>query len=274
MQGIFLPVATPFDSNGGLYPAKLRHNLEKWSRTGISGYVVGGPVGESAALTGEEKLELLSLAAAGAAASGKLLIAAAMELAVREAAKLAGHAASLGYQALLVAAPSCYCDPAVRELYFRAAADQCCLPVIVSRQPVDVTARLARHPNIVAAVAASDDGIPALKPHLAVLTASETELWACLSAGAAGAAPAVANAAPYAAITIWEAHRARHAEAGLDWQNRIAQGAAAAGKYGIPGLKHAMDLNGYYGGPCRLPLAPLPPAAKREIESAFRDLKG
>jgi 4-hydroxy-2-oxoglutarate aldolase len=45
-------------------------------------------------------------------------------------------------------------------------------------------------------------------------------------------------------------------------------------KYGIPGLKHAMDLNGYYGGPPRLPLTYPSPEAKQEIEQAFTDLKG
>jgi 4-hydroxy-2-oxoglutarate aldolase len=45
-------------------------------------------------------------------------------------------------------------------------------------------------------------------------------------------------------------------------------------RYGIPGLKYAMDLNGYYGGPPRLPLIPPTPEARREIEEAFRDLKG
>jgi 4-hydroxy-2-oxoglutarate aldolase len=35
-----------------------------------------------------------------------------------------------------------------------------------------------------------------------------------------------------------------------------------------------MDLNGYYGGPPRLPLTTPTEAAKREIEEAFRDLKG
>ncbi|MCP5112576.1 MAG: dihydrodipicolinate synthase family protein, partial [bacterium] len=45
-------------------------------------------------------------------------------------------------------------------------------------------------------------------------------------------------------------------------------------KYGVPGLKHAMDLNGYYGGPPRLPLTPLSPEVKAEIEEAFKDLKG
>ena len=61
----------------------------------------------------------------------------------------------------------------------------------------------------------------------------------------------------------------------MDWQNRIGRPAAlVTTKYGIPGLKYAMDLNGYYGGPPRLPLTTLTPEAKGEIELAFHDLKG
>ena len=35
-----------------------------------------------------------------------------------------------------------------------------------------------------------------------------------------------------------------------------------------------MDLNGYYGGPPRLPLTAITPEAKQEIEQAFDGLKG
>jgi 4-hydroxy-2-oxoglutarate aldolase len=35
-----------------------------------------------------------------------------------------------------------------------------------------------------------------------------------------------------------------------------------------------MDLNGYYGGPPRLPLVPVSPAAREEIAAAFDGLKG
>jgi 4-hydroxy-2-oxoglutarate aldolase len=93
--------------------------------------------------------------------------------------------------------------------------------------------------------------------------------------GATGAILAFANAAPYAAIAIWEAYRMREEEAGRDWQNRIAHAAGlVTSKYGVPGLKHAMDLNGYYGGPPRLPLSVPTVDARREIEAAFKDLKG
>ena len=43
--------------------------------------------------------------------------------------------------------------------------------------------------------------------------------------------------------------------------------------YGVPGLKYAMDLNGYYGGPPRLPLTPASAEAKAEIERAFDGIK-
>jgi 4-hydroxy-2-oxoglutarate aldolase len=61
----------------------------------------------------------------------------------------------------------------------------------------------------------------------------------------------------------------------MDWQRRIARAAVLVTvKYGIPGLKYAMDLNGYYGGPVRLPLTPVGPEAKKELEAAFADIKG
>jgi 4-hydroxy-2-oxoglutarate aldolase len=114
-----------------------------------------------------------------------------------------------------------------------------------------------------------------LKEGFQVLVGSAPTLWPSLQVGAEGAVLAYANAAPYSTITIWEAHRTRDAESGKDWQNRIGHASwLVTVKYGIPGLKHAMDLNGYYGGPCRAPLVPLSPEGKREIEEAFRDIGG
>jgi 4-hydroxy-2-oxoglutarate aldolase len=108
-----------------------------------------------------------------------------------------------------------------------------------------------------------------------VLVGSAPTLAPSLAVGAVGAVLAYANAAPYSTIAIWEAHRQREFEAAMDWQRRIARASVlVTTKYGIPGLKHAMDLNGYYGGPPRLPLVPVGPAARAEIEEAFRDLKG
>ena len=90
-----------------------------------------------------------------------------------------------------------------------------------------------------------------------------------------GAALAFASAAPYATIAIWEAFRTREEDAGVDWQGRIAHpGELVTEVYSAPGLKYAMDLNGYYGGPARLPFSPLSAEGKQAVEDAFRDLKG
>jgi len=79
-----------------------------------------------------------------------------------------------------------------------------------------------------------------------------------------------------AAIAIWEAHRMREEDAGVDLQNRILPAADMVGApcHGIPALKHAMDLNAYYGGPPRLPFVPSGASLRREIETAFQHCKG
>jgi 4-hydroxy-2-oxoglutarate aldolase len=140
---------------------------------------------------------------------------------------------------------------------------------------------LSEHPNIIGIKESSGNLekvmglVREVKPGFQVLVGSAPTLWPSLLMGACGAILAYANAAPYSTIAIWEAYKTREEAAGMDWQNRIAKAAALVTvKYGVPGLKHAMDLNGYYGGAPRLPLTVPTPDAKREIEAAFKDLKG
>jgi 4-hydroxy-2-oxoglutarate aldolase len=142
-------------------------------------------------------------------------------------------------------------------------------------------AQLSEHPNIIAIKESSGNlekvlqMLREVRDGFQVLVGSAPTLWPSLLMGACGAILAYANAAPYSTIAIWEAYRTREEEAGRDWQNRIAKAAALVTvKYGIAGLKYAMDLNGYYGGPPRSPLVPPTVEAKKEIEAAFKDLGG
>ena len=292
LQGIFCPITTPFDYSGNLYAAKVQHNVEQWNRTTLAGYVVCGSSGESVMLTAVEKLELWEMVARHAAPD-KLLIAAAGAESVRETVCMANRAAELGYRAALVLTPHYYKNLLNRAdaqtLYYRAVADQSRIPVIIYNFPqataLDIPAaavvELSHHPNIIGIKESSGNMEKVMqimresRPGFQVTVGSAPTLWPSLLMGATGAILAFANAAPYATIAIWEAYRMREEEAGRDWQNRIARAAVlVTTKYGIPGLKHAMDLNGYYGGPPRLPLSIPTPEAKREIEEAFQDLKG
>lgn len=292
LHGIFVPIATPFNYDGEVYAAKVEHNVTKWNKTGLAGYVVCGPAGESVLLSAEEQRRMLELAARHAAPD-KLLVCGTSAESVRETMRLINQAAELGYRAALVSAPRAYPNllrnAASQTLFYGAVADQAQIPLILNNSPAttgveiaaETVARLSAHPNIVAVLEGSGDLekmariIAETKPGFQVLAGAAQTLAGALAAAAVGAVLDYANAAPYTAIAIWEAHRMREFDAAEDWQRRSARAAAlVTDKYGIPGLKYAMDLNGYYGGPVRLPLTTAGPEAKREIEEAFRDLKG
>jgi 4-hydroxy-2-oxoglutarate aldolase len=292
LQGIYPPITTPFNADGDIYEAKLRHNIEKWNHTALSGYVVMGSTGESVMLTTEEKV-LVWEAAAKYAAPEKLLIAGTGMESVRETVALTNRAAEMGYKAAMVRTPHYYKNLISRweaqMLFFRSVADRVRIPLIIYNWPqttgvdipADAVAALSEHPNIIAIKESSGNlekvmqMIREVKHGFQVLVGSAPTLWPSLEVGACGAILAYANAAPYSVIAIWEAHRKREEAAGMDWQNRIGRPSAlVTAKYGIPGLKYAMDLNGYYGGPPRLPLCPPSPEARKEIEEAFKDLKG
>ncbi len=292
LQGIYPPITTPFDHAGNIYAAKVQHNVEKWNRTSLSGYVVMGSTGESVMLTTEEKISMWEMVAQHAS-SDKLLIAGTGMESVRETVCLTNRAAEMGYKAAMVRTPHYYKNLVNRAdaqmLYYRAVADQSRIPLIIYNWPqatgvdipVEAVVGISEHPNVIAIKESSGSlekvmqMIREVKHGFQVLVGSAPTLWPSLLMGACGAILAYANAAPYSVIAIWEAFRTREEAAGLDWQNRIGRPAAlVTTKYGVPGLKYAMDLNGYYGGPPRLPLTGPSADAKREIEEAFRDLKG
>ena len=203
---------------------------------------------------------------------------------VREAAALACRAAQLGYHAVCARAPSHYEHATqideCRALFFRALADRSPVPLIVSGYGSWMS-QVSRHPNI-CGVVLNGNAQPPIQQVLAdahegfqVLVGSVAHLWTSLKDGAHGAILPFAAAAPYAAIALWEAFRTREEEAGLDWQDRIRQpGRLVEEIYHVPGLKHAMDLNGYYGGPPRLPLTPISAGAQDEIAKAFDGFSG
>jgi dihydrodipicolinate synthase/N-acetylneuraminate lyase len=207
LQGIFVSVATPFNHRGEIWPIKVEHNVAKWNRTGVAGYVVNGVASENAALSSHEQTHMFDLVSKHAAPE-KLVVAAA------DLPELIGKVPGIAPGALIARVPGglCQCD---------------------------------------------------------------ADFASSLAAGAPGIVSAIANAAPYTMISIWEAHRTRDTEAAADWQNRIAKAVEIInGPNGIAALKYAMDVNGYYGGPPRLPLTVLTPGEKQEVEQAFAGIKG
>jgi 4-hydroxy-2-oxoglutarate aldolase len=292
IQGIYAAAATPFDHTGALYRVKVQHNFDKWSRTALSGFIIGSLAGEGPLLEAEEKLEILRLARPHIP-EGRGIIADVSAESVYLAAKLASACAEEGAHAVVSLVPHQYRNlmygPETQMLFFRVLADRSPVPVVLHNAPQltgvdlqpDTVATLAGHPNIAGVI---ETGTPASRiaqlrtlvpKEFGVLAGTENQMLDSLKAGANGAAVAFASAAPYTTIALWEAFRTREEEAGIDWQGRISHPSIlVTDMYGVPGLKHAMDLNGYYGGPPRLPFVPVSLDARREIEDALKDLKG
>jgi 4-hydroxy-2-oxoglutarate aldolase len=107
-----------------------------------------------------------------------------------------------------------------------------------------------------------------------VMVGAADKLHASLEAGAVGAILAFACVAPTACYEIYAAWKEGDAELAKLKQERIAAPSRRiVAELGIPGVKYAMDFNGYFGGSPRLPLLPPTADVKKEIEDLLANIR-
>jgi dihydrodipicolinate synthase/N-acetylneuraminate lyase len=107
-----------------------------------------------------------------------------------------------------------------------------------------------------------------------VLYGSAHNLNEALDAGATGGVLALAACAPQACQEIYTAWKENAPKLASDKQQRIIQASqTVVGKYGVPGVKFACDLNGYYGGRPRVPLLPLNAEEQAHITQVLTDVR-
>lgn len=101
-----------------------------------------------------------------------------------------------------------------------------------------------------------------------VLVGAAQTLLASLQSGASGAVLAFADPAPTICFEIFSAWKDNDIELAQAKQAGITGATKrVVSELGIPAIKYAMDLNGYYGGLPRAPLLPLTAAQKSDIEA-------
>ncbi len=107
-----------------------------------------------------------------------------------------------------------------------------------------------------------------------VLSGAADKLLPSLGAGASGAVLALADPAPQACHEVYVAHREGDTPLATEKQERLLLASAVVvNNLGIPGIKHACDLNGYFGGRARLPLLPLTAEEQADVTAVMRDLR-
>lgn len=285
LRGVLCPTATPWDHAGELYPAKVRHHIEKLNRTGLSGYWVASHAGEGALLAPEETRRLYDLVRE-AAADGKTLAADVSAESVKTSVALGNAAVELGYGPAVAAPPRTEWagDLAARaRLYFVALADRSPSPLYLDLTAAgtldaDAVLGLARHPRIVGVFAPADPSfterlISDAPDDFDVVAGDIDQFVQMWDQGVRAAAAPLANAIPFHCLSIEEALRTREPDAAAKLLDRAAEALRAIyPALGPAGLKHAMDLRGAFGGAPRLPGAPLSPDERARVEQALDGL--
>ena len=167
LHGIFPPITTPFYSEGSVYFKKLEHNVERYSKTPVSGIVILGSTGEAILLSDDERREVLKTAM-DAAAPNKVMIAGTGIESATETLRLTDFAASLGYDIAMVRTPHYYktqMKPVNMLAFYRYVADRSPLPIIIYNFPqatgydipAEVVIELAEHPNLIGIKESSGD---------------------------------------------------------------------------------------------------------------------
>src|ERR1017187_6102894 len=107
-----------------------------------------------------------------------------------------------------------------------------------------------------------------------VLVGAAQKLAPSLDVGAVGAILAFADCAPTACYEIYAAWKEGDTDLAREKQERIAKAAICiVGELSIPAVKYAMDFNGLYGGPPRLPLLPLTADKKADVEKLLENIR-
>jgi 4-hydroxy-2-oxoglutarate aldolase len=288
LRGILLPITTPFHSDV-VDTLALRSNIDRWATTGITGYVVLGSTGERVHLDEREYLEVLETAREVVPASMSLIAGAGQQSTVGTIKEIE-RAAAAGADAVLVITPHFYRSAITQEAlvdYYRSVADAAAVPLLLYSMPPltgikiepGTIARLSEHPNIVGVKDSSNDvaglteTVRLCPSEFAVMTGNGTVFLDALQAGATGAILAVGCVVPERCVEIFRAFKAGDLERASMLQSKLTPLATAVTtRFGIGGLKAALDLAGYRGGPVRAPLQPPDDTARTEIATLLESL--
>jgi 4-hydroxy-2-oxoglutarate aldolase len=284
LSGVMPPITTPFQ-DGKLASDKLRNNFQKWNETGLSGYLVLGSNGETVYLNEKEKIKVVETSRESIPTSKMMLVGTGME-STEETIRFTNQMAKMGADYALVVTPSYFkgsMKPQILYDHFIAVAESSKIGILIYNVPQftginldpEWVAKLSEHPNIIGIKDSSgnigqlSEMINLSKKGFAVFVGSAPVFFPALCVGAVGGILAVANVVPQECVHIQSLFNKGKMNEARALQSQLTPLAKAVTiKYGIGGLKVAMDLTGYFGGNPRLPLK----KSGKEVEGELKRL--
>ena len=273
LKGIYPPLTTSF-KNDEISFTDLKDNLAQYNKFDLSGFVVGGSNGETVFLTNDEKVKLISKVREHVPKEKQVIAGTGLE-SIKGTIELTNIAADEGADFALIITPHFFKNGMTHRAfinYYTAVADESIIPVIIYNVTkftgvninVDTIAELSEHPNIAGIKNSTTDleelkqTIKSVPENFTVLAGTGSVLLPALTEGAKGGVLALANIAPNECIQIYNYFKENKLEEAEELQEKlIPVNKAITAIYGVAGLKAAMDMLGYYGGPPRKPLEAL-----------------
>jgi 4-hydroxy-2-oxoglutarate aldolase len=219
-----------------------------------------------------------------------MLVGTGME-STQETIWFTNQAAKIGANYALVVTPSYFkgsMKPQILHDHFMAVAESSKIGILLYNVPQftginmepELVAKLSEHPNILG-IKDSSGNIDQLsqivnlsQKGFDVFVGSAPVFFPALCIGSVGGILAAANAVPQEFVQIQNLFNEGKLDEARALQNRLTPLAkAVTTKYGIGGLKIAMDLAGYFGGNPRLPLKRPGKEVEEELKQLFLQLK-
>jgi 4-hydroxy-2-oxoglutarate aldolase len=287
ISGIFPALTTPFEK-GDLSVSQLKSNIEKFESIDLSGYLVLGSTGESVLMNDRERIKAVETVGASAS-EGKTIIAGTGMQSTRATIEFTNLAARAGAHYALVVTPFYFkkqMTPQTLENYYREVAERSKIPILMYNVPkftsldlpIKAILSVADHPNI-AGLKESSGNIALMGELLKncpedfmIFQGTGSLLFTSLMLGARGGILALSNMAPAQTVEIFERIRAGDLDKAREIQMRlITLNERVVNTHGVPGIKCAMDLLGYFGGHPRPPLQPVVQETREVIGRLLKD---
>ena len=284
LSGVFAPMTTPFDDQGNVLLDKMAFNVRKLNESRLRGYLVLGTNGEFRSLSTPESMEVLKTVVKTAspdkvvmAGTGAESTSVSIEL-CHQAAEIGAHYGSLITPYFFAKKMS---DSALIN-HFTRVAENSPIPVLLYNNPgvtgitmsTTVIKEVSSHPKILGMKDSSPGNLSAYilnaQPGFCLLAGSANFFFTGLLMGAVGGVLSLADAFPEPCCKLYDLGVSGKLEEGRELQFYLMEiNQMVSGKYGVAGVKAAMDFAGFYGGPTRAPLAPLTTDEKRKLQEGL-----
>jgi 4-hydroxy-2-oxoglutarate aldolase len=270
LSGIFAPVVTPF-KNDKVELQFLRENLQKLSKSGLTGYLALGSNGEYKSLTDKEQIKVQEVFAE--TKGDKVVMVGTGCESTFQTIEKSKTAAMMGFDFVSVLTPHYFPKKmdgeTLRDFYMRIA-DSIDIPVLLYNAPgfaggvvipPQTVAELSKHPNIAGMKDSAPTGpakfLTLLDPNedFCVLAGSADFFYPSLHIGATGGTLSIANSMPEICCQLYNLFKKGEFEKAMELHFKISRlNQAISGSWGVAGVKAAMDICGYKGGSPRHPL--------------------